>query len=555
MVEWYIFTFNSANIRGIFLFDWISTLFVGVVLFISACIIYYSGGYIAGDRNYERFFCLVLLFVGSIVLMILSPNCISILLGWDGLGLVSYCLVIYYQNNKSYNAGMITILSNRVGDIGLLIGIGWLIRLGDWNIYLLSFRNNFVGVWVSVCILFAGITKSAQVPFSAWLPAAMAAPTPVSALVHSSTLVTAGVYLFVRFYYSINCIDWLIQVLFYLAVITSFMAGVGAIFEYDLKKIIALSTLSQLGLIVGAVAIGATVFAFCHLLTHALFKALLFMCAGRIIHTIRGLQDIRAMGALVKQLPIRAVCFNISNLALCGVPFLAGFYSRDLILEWGIGENMNMLIIVVLFLATGLTCCYSFRVSWYTSGFNYNHFRVSNSEDNDVKYSSSMMFLVVGAVFSGALVSWVLFSTPECNIIGFSWKVVPMGLIIGGVISGCILVYSRSKEIRKHTAVFLSTMWFMPYIFRQIFIKDGLELGVQLVDRGDIGWREVLGGEGLNYCFIIFGVEFQLLQKNTIKLFIFMFLSWTGLYILLLVYLFSLKCKSVIVKRSSWLIL
>jgi NADH-ubiquinone oxidoreductase chain 5 len=151
--------------------------------------------------------------------------------------------------------------------------------------------------------------------------------------------------------------------LFYVALITSLMAGLGANYESDLKKIIALSTLSQLGLIIGAVAMGAVVFAFCHLLTHALFKALLFMCAGRIIHVIGGHQDIRIIGGIISLVPVSAVCFNIANLALCGVPFLAGFYSKDLILEFGIGENYNFFMLGVLFLATGLTCSYSFRVS------------------------------------------------------------------------------------------------------------------------------------------------------------------------------------------------
>jgi len=161
----------------------------------------------------------------------------------------------------------------------------------------------------------------------------MAAPTPVSALVHSSTLVTAGVYLLIRFHHAIRHIGWLMQGLFYVSIVTCLMAGLGANFEYDLKRIIALSTLSQLGLIIGAVAVGAVLFAFCHLLTHALFKALLFICAGKIIHTIGGYQDVRVIGGLAGLLPISSICFNIANLALCGVPFLAGFYTKDLILE------------------------------------------------------------------------------------------------------------------------------------------------------------------------------------------------------------------------------
>jgi NADH-ubiquinone oxidoreductase chain 5 len=161
----------------------------------------------------------------------------------------------------------------------------------------------------------------------------MAAPTPVSALVHSSTLVTAGVYLLIRFNGAIREIEGYNQVLFYLSLLTRLIAGLRANVEFDLKKIIALSTLRQLGLIIAAVSIGAILFAFFHLLTHALFKALLFMCAGKIIHVIGGYQDIRFIGRVRKLLPVTSACFNFSRLALCGLPFLAGFYSKDLILE------------------------------------------------------------------------------------------------------------------------------------------------------------------------------------------------------------------------------
>lgn len=177
----------------------------------------------------------------------------------------------------------------------------------------------------------AAITKRAQIPFSAWLPAAMAAPTPVSALVHSSTLVTAGIYLLIRFRSALS--ETILPILLLFSSLTMFMSGLGANFEYDLKKIIALSTLSQLGVILRILSLGFKDLAFFHLLTHALFKALLFICAGAIIHNVKEYQDIRLMGGLVVFIPLTCMCINLANLALCGTPFLAGFYSKDLILE------------------------------------------------------------------------------------------------------------------------------------------------------------------------------------------------------------------------------
>lgn len=191
--------------------------------------------------------------------------------------------------------------------------------------------------------MIAAITKRAQIPFSSWLPAAMAAPTPVSALVHSSTLVTAGVYLLIRFRpifsnYMLN------RNLLLLSVLTMFISGLGAIFEYDLKKIIALSTLSQLGLIIRTLCLGIPEFAFFHLLTHALFKSLLFICAGYVIHGMKDCQDIRFIGAITIQRPVLVSYFNVANLALCGMPFLAGFYSKDLILERILMQTRNVRI-------------------------------------------------------------------------------------------------------------------------------------------------------------------------------------------------------------------
>ena len=210
---------------------------MGFVSFISSMVLFYSGGYIHGDFNINRFIYLVLAFVISITFLIIRPNIVRILLGWDGLGLVSYVLVIYYQNEKSANAGILTALSNRIGDVAILLAIALLRSRGGWNFYFyvdLLNGNEGYGI-LGILVVLAAITKRAQIPFSAWLPAAIAAPTPVSALVHSSTLVTAGVYLLVRFRAAIE--GSITQtVLLLLSSLTIFMAGLGANFEYDLKK-------------------------------------------------------------------------------------------------------------------------------------------------------------------------------------------------------------------------------------------------------------------------------------------------------------------------------
>jgi NADH-ubiquinone oxidoreductase chain 5 len=284
---------------------------------------------------------------------------------------------------RSYNAGILTVLSNRIGDVALLIVIAWIINFGSWNyIYYLDFlRSSFEIGLISVLVVLAAVTRSAQIPFSSWLPAAMAAPTPVSALVHSSTLVTAGVYLLIRFSPTFN--SFLCVFLLIVSGLTMFMAGLGANFEYDLRKIIALSTLRQLGLIISAVSVGLASIAFFHLLTHALFKALLFMCAGVIIHVMKNSQDIRFMGNLSIQMPFTSVCLGVSSFALCGMPFLAGFYSKDLILEMVSFRYVNLVGFFLFFVSTGLTVCYSFRLFYYVfcGDFNLSSF-YDISDDN-----------------------------------------------------------------------------------------------------------------------------------------------------------------------------
>lgn len=244
--------------------------------------------------------------------------------------------------------------------------------------------------------MIAAFTKSAQIPFSSWLPAAMAAPTPVSSLVHSSTLVTAGVYLLIRFNrrFSENIIKFILV----LSLLTIFISGLGANFEFDLKKIIALSTLSQLGIIIRILAIGSFDLAFFHLLTHALFKALLFICAGSIIHNFNSCQDIRFMGSVSKIIPLTRVYFNICNLSLCGLPFLSGFYSKDLIIERFSILNINIFVYVIFYLSIGLTVCYSFRLLIYTflMDFNFSSLNIVSEKREVILESIGLLiFLVV----------------------------------------------------------------------------------------------------------------------------------------------------------------
>lgn len=517
--RWNIFSWGASDINIIFLFDWVSLIFLSFVLFISGRVFYYSGEYIEGEINLSRFIFLLAGFVGSIGLLIFSPNLIRILLGWDGLGLVSYCLVIYYQNFKSLNAGTLTVLSNRVGDVLILLGIVWILNYGDWRfVAWLGNRNRLF--LVSILIILASLTKRAQIPFSAWLPAAIAAPTPVSSLVHSSTLVTAGIYLVIRLGWVYDF--WINELLIILSVLTIFIAGLGACFEFDLKKIIALSTLRQLGLIIYSLSLGLVKVALFHLLIHALFKALLFIRAGCIIHGFKGWQDIRIIGNIIVSLPFIRSCFVVSNLALRGMPFLAGFYSKDLILELSLIEELNFLRLFILFLSTGLTVAYTFRLIYYIVRRDFVLRGSCNLSDGWGIIIKSCVGLVIFSVFFGAFISWL-----SIDIVSVILPVYLKNLTLIVCIIGALLGFFMSQSSYNFSKFKFSlliwlrgSIWFLPYLSSQPISYLPLKIGSEIIKFGDIGWLEFLGGQGFRNYINEISLKIQLYSINSLKVFI-----------------------------------
>nr|YP_009538111.1 NADH dehydrogenase subunit 5 [Athyma ranga]AYN60893.1 NADH dehydrogenase subunit 5 [Athyma ranga] len=539
-LEWEIISFNSVNIVFSILLDWMSLLFMMFVSLISSSVIFYSKSYMSSELNLNRFIILVLLFVFSMILLIISPNMISIFLGWDGLGLVSYCLVIYYQNIKSYNAGMLTALSNRIGDVMILMLVSWMLNYGSWNyIFYLNFMSNdFSMKIISLLVIIAAMTKSAQIPFSSWLPAAMAAPTPVSALVHSSTLVTAGVYLLIRF--NNVLIDmFFLKFLLLFSGLTMMMAGICANYEFDLKKIIALSTLSQLGLMMSILSMGFYDLAFFHLLTHAMFKALLFMCAGVIIHMMNNNQDIRMMGGISFYIPLTSLCMNISNLALCGIPFLAGFYSKDMILEMVSMSNLNLLVFYLYYFSTGLTMFYTIRLLMYLMINDYNLLSIYNLYDEDYVMLKSMFVLLFMSLVSGSFLSWLIFYYPYMIYLPFFLKMMVIYVSIAGMFMGLMIsnmnIYSMNKFLMFYNlSSFLTVMWFLPnlstYGLNYYFLKFGQILSKNI----DMGWSEIYSGQGMYKIIKFYSLVNVIYQMNNFKIYLFSFILWMMIFIILI---------------------
>jgi len=322
----FLFDFFGSEISLCFLFDFISVGFFICVSFISRLVYIYSVFYIYGTVSSRKFYFLVFSFVISIFILVFSGNFFLLVVGWDGLGLSSFCLVIFYNNSSSLDSGLITVFRNRLGDVFFLISLFLFFFRGGW---IFDGVGGILRGLLGIFIFFGSITKRAQIPFSAWLPAAMAAPTPVSSLVHSSTLVTAGLYVVIRF----NTIFFFIGLSFFIGVslFTMLLAGAGALIEKDFKKVVALSTLRQLGFILFVICVGNWKLAFVHLIIHAFFKRMLFLRTGSLIRRIIRRQDSRFYGGnLISFASI--LFFFVSCLCLSGFPFFIGFYSKDSIL-------------------------------------------------------------------------------------------------------------------------------------------------------------------------------------------------------------------------------
>nr|YP_010835879.1 NADH dehydrogenase subunit 5 [Onukindia connexa]WGC89398.1 NADH dehydrogenase subunit 5 [Onukindia connexa] len=517
VVEFSFLSVNSLNLTYILLFDFISLMFISVVMFISSMVILYSYSYMGGlSYSSIRFLFLVILFIISMILMILSPNLLSIMLGWDGLGLVSYCLVIYYMSSNSYIAGLITCLTNRIGDAGLLICISWMLSYGSWHFI---FYKNYFDVYVSFLMIFSCFTKSAQIPFSCWLPAAMAAPTPVSSLVHSSTLVTAGVYLLIRFNNQFNFGNFLL----FLSMMTMVFSSVCANYEFDLKKIIALSTLSQLGLMMVSLMLNMVDLSFFHLLTHAMFKSLLFLCSGIFIYYMNDNQDIRMMGVVCNSMPFTTTCFNISSLALCGIPFLSGFYSKDLIVESYINYEMNTFMFIVFYLSLGLTSSYSIRL-WYFSMLRNNNLMSFNLIfDSFSLMKLSIYFLTFFSVVFGCTQMWMINLDIMLIIMPMNIKILSLSMVMLGFWMG-LEVFNMSYMFKNNFYLFNYKMWFL---FSHSYFIYNYFYNVSLYsNKFVLMWGEYYGAMGLSYFLMNVSYKIQYVMNNNIKMFLITFMIW-----------------------------
>nr|ALQ78874.1 NADH dehydrogenase subunit 5 [Glycera tridactyla] len=496
IIEWSMISINSSEILLPIILDPMGTMFSATVLFISANVMHFSNYYMQDELFIKRFTHIVLLFVLSMNMLIFLPHLMILLLGWDGLGITSFILVIYYQNPKSLAAGMITALTNRIGDVMILLSIAWSMNQGHWLI--MNMWSSKFSFMICLTITIAAMTKSAQMPFSSWLPAAMAAPTPVSALVHSSTLVTAGVFLIIRFYPILSKFFMFNLSLLMISTMTMFMAGMSALVETDLKKIIALSTLSQLGVMMASISLNLPNLAFFHLITHAMFKALLFVCAGSLIHLHHHNQDLRAMGNTSNQMPLTMACLLAANMALCGLPFMAGFYSKDMIIEMCLFNQSNSIIVIMFLIATMMTAAYSIRLMTTALISNNLSLPIQYTTDNSLSNTTPMVFLSLGAVMGGSLINWLAVLPMKEPILDLGMK--STAFIV--TITGAIIMFTKSTSTAPSFASSMfnhmnAFMWFLTPLSSQGTLKVPMSMCLNSMKILDQGWIEMTSAQGL----------------------------------------------------------
>ncbi len=371
-------TIGTLHVDVAFRVDPLSATMILIVTGVGFLIHVYSTGYMAHDEDVARYFAYLNLFTASMLLLVLGENLLLLFVGWEGVGLCSYLLIgFWYTDEEKASAGKKAFIVNRIGDAGFLLGLFllfWSVGAnGTWTLSFSEIQANAavlsVGTVTAICLLlFVGATgKSAQIPLYVWLPDAMAGPTPVSALIHAATMVTAGIYLIARLHFLYSMASVALAVVAVIGAGTAFFAATIALVQTDIKKVLAYSTVSQLGYMFLALGVGAYSAGVFHLMTHAFFKALLFLGAGSVIHGMSDEQDIRKMGGLKNKMPTTYGTFLVACLAIAGFPGLSGFFSKDLILEETFASaHGSVLLWLVGTVAAGMTAFYMFRLLFLT---------------------------------------------------------------------------------------------------------------------------------------------------------------------------------------------
>jgi NADH-ubiquinone oxidoreductase chain 5 len=523
------------NISWEFLFDSLSVAMLIPVLFISTLVHLFSVDYMAGDPHNQRFFSYLSLFTFFMLILVTGANYLVMFVGWEGIGVVSFLLIsFWYTRIQAVKSAIQALTMNRVGDMMLSVGLFAMFAIFGNLDYSTVFSSspyvNEIAITIVGLLLFIGATaKSAQVPLHVWLPGSMEGPTPVSALIHAATLVTAGIYLLLRSSWLLEYSPLSLIVIVLVGSITAFFAATSGLVQNDVKRIVAFSTISQLGYMVAAIGLSQYNVALFHLVNHAFFKALLFLAAGQIIHSMMDEQDVRKLGGLINFLPLTYSIMVIGSLSLLATPFLTGFYSKDLIIELAYSKYSftGTFSYYLLAVTAGLTAFYSFRLIMLTflTIPNGSKIKYLNIHESNLVVIISLLTLSIFSIFFGYLFSDLfvgmgnnafssaLFIHPD-NInlveaefsIPLLFKLLPAILSALGAVIALInyqikpelFIFITDNNLGKKVYTFLNGKYFFDIIYNYYIIRKSLNYGYYITNVLEKGLFEIMGPYGLS---------------------------------------------------------